>query len=750
MKPSMIRFFLIAFAIVFCTWQGAASDKAIRIGIEKFVLRDFQNKRLTDTLDLRSVIALNLLKNDNIRVIFLNNAAARLKKDPLGNRDSCDFILFGSFSFYEDEIYIRASLNNVASGIYFHLEPARLKLSEAYRKMDIITKQVLEKVGSELDIINAKKFAIICRTASKMKPQIYDNIRYLTNFVTRTLHVKKIALTPDSISENFYFSDQPDSVIMDSLKVDALLSLMFVKYDDKEKICNVAFRSGISKKIIQLPTITMYYKNISYSSALNYWIGGFILNVVDMDGRFNTDLFDCSNRTVSDLIGAANANSQAGNYYLSNYNLFLAMEQKPDSSALHNLAGDNFRNSGNLRFALQEYLKAKELDPQNFKAIYNLGITYTRMNDYPRAIAELENVLKYDYTNTHVMHDLGNAYNLNENYEDAILSYKNALAHEPGNDSILSSLGSAYLNMAKIDSVHSMENLNEAMSAFNAALQIQPGNSEYRKNISRVYIEMGWYYYATGSFKDAIISFKNSTFETNSEYIYDNIRLCYIYNGQLDSASNYLSLLIANDSLLTSYIYYQHAQDIRYAYLNSADTNIRSSVIYGNAVIYFAKKHTAIIPLDEYGYWLIGNTYSFLEKVDSSLLYLDSAYRLNDKNITVLLDLCESLVLNNKFESGISLINEVRKSEEVWNSFQPDKQAILLFLLASAITALDGKMPESTLNAVKNIFTKDKKTKIKNWDYGVYKNWLSDVRVIPGHDQLENLLKFMESKTDLK
>ncbi len=750
MKPSMIRFFFIASAIIFFTSQGAASDKAIRIGIEKFVVRDFQNNRLTDTLDLRSVIALNLLKNDNIKVIFLNTSTTRLKKDPLGNRDSCDFILCGSFSFYEDEIYIRAYVNNVASGIYFQLEPARLKLSEAYRKMDIITNQILEKVNSGLDKINAKKFAIICRTASKMKPQIYDNIRYLTNFVTRTLHVKKIALTPDSISENFYFSDQPDSVIMDSLKVDALLSLMFVKYDDKEKICNVAFRSVISKKIIQLPTITMYYKNISFSSVLNYWIEGFILNVLDMDGRFNLDLFDCSNRTVSDLIGAANANSQAGNYYLSNYNLFLAMEQKVDSSPLHNLAGDNFRNSGYLRIALQEYLKAKELDPRNFKAIYNLGITYSRMNDYPRAIAELENVLKYDSSNTHVMHDLGNAYNYNENYEYAILSYKTALVHEPGNDSILSSLGSAYFNMAKIDSVHSMENLNEAMNSFNAALRIQPGNSEYRKNISRVYIEMGWYYYTTGNFKEAINCFKNSTFEANSEYIYDNIRLCYIYNGQLDSAFNYLSMLIAQDSSLTSYIYYQHAQDIRYAYLNSADTNIRYSVGYGNAVIYFAKKHTLIAPSDEYGYWLIGNTYSFLEKVDSSLLYLDSAYRLNDKNITVLLDLSESLVLNNNFESGISLINEVRKSEDVWNSFQPDKQAILLFLLASANTALDGKMPESALNAINNIFAKDKKTRIKNWNYGVYKNWLSGVRVIPGHDQLEDLLKFMESKTDLK
>jgi tetratricopeptide (TPR) repeat protein len=73
----------------------------------------------------------------------------------------------------------------------------------------------------------------------------------------------------------------------------------------------------------------------------------------------------------------------------------IEFEKITDQMVLFNI-GSNFTKQSKLDQALKYYKRAVEVQPDFLDAIYQLGLTYLALNNYPEAIAAFENYLKHD------------------------------------------------------------------------------------------------------------------------------------------------------------------------------------------------------------------------------------------------------------------------------------------------------------------------------------------------------------------
>ena len=114
-------------------------------------------------------------------------------------------------------------------------------------------------------------------------------------------------------------------------------------------------------------------------------------------------------------------------------------QQQPDIDVKNNLIDALFAYGGYLNdYYVLEYDKSInffkriiELDPENYRAHYNLGIAYFNLNRFEEALNSYKIAISIKPDNKHVYYNIGLLHEKTENLENAIESYEKALEIDP-------------------------------------------------------------------------------------------------------------------------------------------------------------------------------------------------------------------------------------------------------------------------------------------------------------------------------
>ncbi len=114
-------------------------------------------------------------------------------------------------------------------------------------------------------------------------------------------------------------------------------------------------------------------------------------------------------------------------------------QQQPDVDVKNNLIDALFAYGGYLNdYYVLEYdesinffKRIIELDPENYRAHYNLGIAYFNLNHFEQALKSYKIALSIKPDHKHVYYNIGLLHEKAENLENAIEAYEKALEIDP-------------------------------------------------------------------------------------------------------------------------------------------------------------------------------------------------------------------------------------------------------------------------------------------------------------------------------
>ncbi|TFG01743.1 MAG: tetratricopeptide repeat protein [Promethearchaeota archaeon] len=81
--------------------------------------------------------------------------------------------------------------------------------------------------------------------------------------------------------------------------------------------------------------------------------------------------------------------------------------------------------------AIKYFNKILEIDPKNYRAIYNIGIAHFNMDDINNAMRAYNTAIKIKPDYKHCYYNIGLIYEVKENLKEALKFYKKALEIDP-------------------------------------------------------------------------------------------------------------------------------------------------------------------------------------------------------------------------------------------------------------------------------------------------------------------------------
>ena len=193
------------------------------------------------------------------------------------------------------------------------------------------------------------------------------------------------------------------------------------------------------------------------------------------------------------------------------------------------LDGNKKLKEQNLHSALNDFLQAQELDPENPEIHYYLGITYARMANYESAVEHLENILGAELAyihNVHVQMILGYIYTIQEEYEKALPFFQGIL--KAGFDN-----AQAYAAIGYI--MDRLGNLKEAVMNLYRAVELDPDNANAHNSLGYIYAEAGL------NLEEALEECKKAvTLDENNPAYLDSLGWVYYKIGKIGQAQSYL------------------------------------------------------------------------------------------------------------------------------------------------------------------------------------------------------------------
>jgi len=169
-----------------------------------------------------------------------------------------------------------------------------------------------------------------------------------------------------------------------------------------------------------------------------------------------------------------------------NYSLFLSsVDATPNSSRVQSSLGSSYREQaeqeqdmimrGNLYGqAIEQYMNAVKILPDNTEALYNMGVCYYAVGDRENALKVYEQVLKITPEYTNAANNAGVIYFERKDYENARKYFEQAIKYDVNNADALGNLGA--IN-------HNLGNIKEAVDYYKRSLAINPGNQNVQANL---------------------------------------------------------------------------------------------------------------------------------------------------------------------------------------------------------------------------------------------------------------------------
>ncbi|MBK1877680.1 tetratricopeptide repeat protein [Pelagicoccus mobilis] len=165
-----------------------------------------------------------------------------------------------------------------------------------------------------------------------------------------------------------------------------------------------------------------------------------------------------------------------------------SISQTPNSELLQLQLGFLLQESGNKEAAITAYRKAIDIDPQNRKAIKNLGNLLVEQRQ-PEGLDWLDKYIRIKGDDTEVRISLGNLYAKAGNFSKAIDYLEPAYRLAPQNTDLQRALAIAYLRLA-VD-LANKGNIERAIARLESSVETDNDFTDARFNLALLYLNTG-------------------------------------------------------------------------------------------------------------------------------------------------------------------------------------------------------------------------------------------------------------------
>lgn len=220
-----------------------------------------------------------------------------------------------------------------------------------------------------------------------------------------------------------------------------------------------------------------------------------------------------------------------GKYEKAIANFNRAAEKKP-SNKLYVKLGKAYNGIGDRRTAFDKFAKAIELDRNDYKSYYEIGIIFNELGKKNDAQLVLDNTLriKPDYTPASEL--LAVVLCSQNKYDEAINVYKNAIKYDPDNYQLYYSLGIVRTELRDFD---------EASNCYKKAIEL-------KSDLYEAYYSLGQIYLLKGELNEAEAKFKKAALDPETAAkAYYQLAKTYILNSDEIKAVNYIEYAIEID-----------------------------------------------------------------------------------------------------------------------------------------------------------------------------------------------------------
>jgi protein O-GlcNAc transferase len=157
-------------------------------------------------------------------------------------------------------------------------------------------------------------------------------------------------------------------------------------------------------------------------------------------------------------------------------------QKYPDEPKLSNINGACYQGLGQFETAAEHYKQAISINPNYYKAHYNLGGVLHELGRLDLSIKSFKSALslKPDYAEAY--NNIGNVFKELDQFDNAIKSFDKAIEIKPNYFSAHYSLGSIFQNL---------DNIEAAITSYEKVLVIKPDFAELHNNLGVIYQGVG-------------------------------------------------------------------------------------------------------------------------------------------------------------------------------------------------------------------------------------------------------------------
>ncbi|MGA2789088.1 MAG: tetratricopeptide repeat protein, partial [Verrucomicrobiota bacterium] len=208
------------------------------------------------------------------------------------------------------------------------------------------------------------------------------------------------------------------------------------------------------------------------------------------------------------------------------------LAKNPDCWMAHSNLGSYMFNEGRVEEAMEHYLKAVRINPNNPEVLTDLGVALAAKGQFDEAIENYRKVIQINPDFDSALFNLGIALAAKGRFDEAIENYYKAIQISPNNSKALYNLGNTLAAMGRFD---------EAIENYRKANQISPNKPEVLNNLGAALA-------AKGRFDEAIDDYyKAIQIDPNYPKAQNNLGNALAAQGRFDEAiGNYRKAIQIN------------------------------------------------------------------------------------------------------------------------------------------------------------------------------------------------------------
>ena len=298
----------------------------------------------------------------------------------------------------------------------------------------------------------------------------------------------------------------------------------------------------------------------------------------------------------------------------------------------------DLHTKGKITDAKNIYEKILEVKPEHFLALSNLGIVFSQLREFNRAVELFNKAIKINPDYAEGYNNLGNAlFELSE-FDKSLHCYKKAVQLNPGFSDAFNNLGNVY---------QKKEDQNKAIERYESAISLDAKASKDKPyyNLGNIYRELGDFEKSINLYKKAI------SINPNSVSAYINLSISFNKNGNLKEAISYCEKATEKDSKNIT------------ALNNLGEYN--QEIGNENLSIAYYKKALELEPANLRSKWLLMNTFPIIYKNFEQTNYYKKHFDENLKSF-------ENLVSKNNLFEKEKILNAINSSSNFYLHYLGD------------------------------------------------------------------------------